>query len=328
MIPGEIGLMVYHWDADGVASAAMILRDRRVHRLAVPRIGHYTAQAIPVGEVDLSLPLLILDYGLGMRELEKLESRVRGGVVVVDHHLTDAESRGNVRVYNPSPGRAPSTTWVLRDLIQNPPLLPLLVGVAGDVGVELRDPVGREVEALLGEAGWSYGDVLELAERLNSCAPLLDYRCLLKAPRRLLEYGDDLDKALGDEDWMEAKERVEGEVEKLLAEAAAEERGGVLVYRLTSPLYLASRIGRRLAAANPGRIVVVVFDRMDGYTEIYVRRIGGGLSGPLNRLRELGLPVGGKDTVFASQIPSPEAEGILEMFLQVLVEFMGVEENG
>ena len=72
MIPGEIGLVVYHWDADGVASASMVLRDRRVHGLAVPRIGHYTAQAIPLGDAAQDLPILVLDYGLRQEELRRL----------------------------------------------------------------------------------------------------------------------------------------------------------------------------------------------------------------------------------------------------------------
>ncbi len=319
MIPGEIGLVVYHWDADGVASASMVLRDRRVHGLAVPRIGHYTAQAIPLGDAAQDLPILVLDYGLRQEELRRLRDEAGRSIVVVDHHLTDARSEEGVTVFNPSPGRTPSTTWVLRNLLPRPPVLPLLVGVAGDQGAEIRDPEARgEVERLLAEKGWGYGELLELAERLNSCAPLADYKCLLEAPRRLLGYGEDLDKALRDEEWKQAKERVEMELNRLLAGMEAEEREGILVYRASSNLYLASRLGRRLSAMNPGRTVVLVFRRSDGYVEIYVRRKPGGLSAPLKALQARGVPVGGKDTVFASQVPATMATRILEEILGVL----------
>ena len=85
--------LVHHWDADGIVSAALLLRAGvRARRILVPRIGGYDADAILgrlPGDVETAV---VLDYGIPGREYDRLYDRLRG-LAVVDHHRTEPPRR-------------------------------------------------------------------------------------------------------------------------------------------------------------------------------------------------------------------------------------------
>ncbi len=321
---GSVAIL-YHWDADGAASAAMLLQALGDAELLVPRIGFYRAEAVDTNRLRRLQPdtLLVVDYGLRQEELEKLlELSGSSQLVVVDHHLSDASSRGRIRVYNPTltEGRGyPSTTWVLRGLLDEASDLLSVLGVAGDLEDRMVEHwAWPQVRGILEDHGWSVEALTLLGRMVSACYKALDYGCVLRAPEKLLDYGSDLDAALRDEEWRQAYRSVAEEAGRLLRSAEPEEAGRVLLYRFSSGYYLASELGRILSRRNPDKIVVIHYERGDGYVEIYVRSRSADLSEALEKARKSGLPAGGKSEVFAVQLPRGEAGWALEKLLEIL----------
>lgn len=321
---GSVAIL-YHWDADGAASAAMLLQALGEAELLVPRIGLYGAEAVDTDNLRRLRPdtLLVVDYGLRQDGLERLlELSGASQLVAVDHHLSGASSRGRVRVYNPtlSEGRQyPSTTWVLRGLLDEAGDLPSVLGVAGDLEDRMAEHWSwPQVRSILDEHGWSAEALVLLGRMVSACSKALNYGCVLRAPEKLLDYGTNLDAALGDDEWRRAYRGVAEEAGRLLRTAEPEELGRVLLYRFSSNYYLVSELGRSLSRRNPGKIVVVYYERGDGYAEIYVRSRTADLTRALEEARRAGLPAGGKREVFAVQLFRTEAGWALEKLLEIL----------
>ncbi len=294
-------------------------------RLAVPRIGFYGAHAVDPASLTAPRPdtLVILDYGIPRQEVEKLlELSGAEAAVVVDHHLSDAMSGGRVKVYNPSSSggkQYPSTTWVLRELLHDAPDLPSVLGVAGDLEERMMEHWSwPQVSRVLDENGWRPEALVLLGRMVSACYKALDYECVLRAPRKLLVYGSDLEAALEDEEWRRTFKSVAEEAARLLRGAEPEKVGGVLVYRFSSKYYLSSELGRTLSRLHPDMVVVVYYERGDGYVEIYVRSWQVGLAPALEGAREAGLPAGGKNEVFAVQLPRSMGEEALSTLLEIL----------
>ena len=77
--------VVFHWDTDGIASAAMLARalGTRVSGLSVPSIGFYSVDAIGYKSLDADA-IVVLDYGV--EGYERVESETGIPLVVFDHH--------------------------------------------------------------------------------------------------------------------------------------------------------------------------------------------------------------------------------------------------
>ena len=123
--------VVHHWDADGIASAALVIEEvrrvspgARAHNLS-PTIGRW---ALDEGEVaslrgwgpDL---LVIVDLAVRDDDLDAiLDGLPRVPALMVDHHRAEVPEHPRLTYWNPvAEGRPetdyPSCSWVLREML-------------------------------------------------------------------------------------------------------------------------------------------------------------------------------------------------------------------
>jgi len=298
--------IIHHWDTDGIASAVLLSKLRGGEsgiKYVVPRIGEYSLTAFETNE--LVGYVVITDYGIKLEEVSKLSSLLGNYVAVIDHHLNRV-SECNALICNPvafgvSEYSYPSTTWVIKDLINtvsNEYLVAL--GIVGDVGSEVRN---EGIRKWLSRLGLSINDLILASKLIDSCYKLIDYGCIDYA-RNLLMKSSDLGEVISDSVLNNALSRLSSELSSVLSnsEPSEELRVGDLsikLFRLSTEYYLTSSIGRELARRYRDSVVVLINDvRRLGKSYIYVRSYTYNLRNVLTKLKELGLRVGGKDTVF------------------------------
>ncbi len=322
--------VVFHWDADGVASAALVLRrlGGRVVGLDVPRIGLYSVDAIPLPR-DGSL-LLVLDYGLPGRLYDELSSVYSPGLVVIDHHSVEPP-QGMTGYCNPvaygqgSEEDYPANSFLVYRLIGDPgdehDRVLAALGVAGDLAPYIdagSDHAGlAAARRLLEGTGVGLGELRRVAELIDSCYRVLDTECLRRAVRVAARNPLGL---LGDEQLASAK-KLSDELLRTAWEKLEEIRRDkhISVYTLSMDAYITSAIGRRLASNEPGKIIVLVHSipsQRRGF--IYVRSITHRLDGVRNRLRAREVPVAGKTHVLVISYEGNEYGKYLSLLLDAI----------
>ncbi|MET1128111.1 MAG: hypothetical protein ABWW70_02190 [Thermoproteota archaeon] len=324
--------LVHHWDADGVASAALFKRHLggRVVGHAVPTIGLYSADAVPQPPPGVDA-VLVLDYGVSGSEYEKLAERLEVQLYALDHHRVQPPRRGLAGYCNPVAfGEAgensyPGASILAYEVLGAPEapgdMLLAALGGVGDLAPYVDSGRGHpgldRLRKLLRGAQASLPALRSLAEAIDSCYRLLDTRCLARAVERAAENPHALTR---DPELASALKRARSLVEEALASLEPLRAAGALkAYRLVMDAYVTSAVGRRLAAQNPDAVVVLVhFIPRQGRAVIYIRSVSRSLVQLAERLRGKGVKAAGKESVVVVDVAasSKEAEALAEEILK------------
>jgi len=316
--------IIFHWDSDGIASASILKELLSRHNILldfiVPKIGYYDVSAIDVPRIKAFKPdlIVVLDYALKAGDLEILEQTTGAPVLLIDHHINTLPAKP--LYYNPvaaghSQVMYPSTTWVIRELLRLPLELKILLGIAGDRGVKAKEtPIWSRLKEYLDRRKWRWEKLVELAELVDSMYRIGDVEGVVRSIDKLLNYNNDLDSALKDNEWASARRLVEEELEKHVNMQPSEIIDNrILVFRVESAYYIASAITRRLALKYQDKIVVVSFKHMgNGPCHVYARSWRYDLMKIITSLVLHGYNIGGKNEVAAITIECSRLEQALE----------------
>lgn len=319
--------VVHHWDADGLASAAIIERYLRTWKgkatYAVPEIGGYSASAVrpPPHPID---ELVLIDYGVPPDEVAKIGKVVGREVVIFDHHASGVEGEGKCNPISYGEGWEdwPAAATVLAEAAGVRPegweeLAAL--AVYGDVGYEglLKKP--HLLSAVL-RAGLRVDELERAARYVNSCYRAVDYACIDTAREELAEDGV---WAVLRDGYLATKEaEVCAEVERGVDEAisSAETVGeGITLYRARLKAYVVSAVGRRLSRTlGRGVAVLVAYVEPMKRWYLYARSQDRIIKDAINALRSAGYGAGGKDRVVSTPCAGEGCEGELRTLLTAL----------
>lgn len=322
--------VLYHWDSDGISSATIIVdflkSNGLEYSLHVPRIGYYSYDGLPIDEIKHSKAdaLIILDYALKQHVLDKLEDNLGIPIIVVDHHhnrLRERSTYFNPVAIDPT-RRYPSTTWVLKELLELPLNLPIIIGAAGDCMEKIvRLPQWEDIKKYLAEKNLDWNTIIKASELLDSNYKIGSRRAVVRAVEKLLSYDDSLEMVLGDEEWNKYRLIVEEELDRLLSSEPAKIVGNVLVYNFKSKYHLASMVTRRLSLLHEDKVVVVVFENeVEELCQIYVRSWTHNLISLIDMLVEEGYNAGGKRSVAALIVECDKIEDALSSVVRLLSE--------
>lgn len=324
--------IIFHWDSDGIASASilkeLLLRHNILLDFIVPKIGYYSADAIDIPRIKAFKPdlIVVLDYALKAGDLEILEQVTGTPVLLIDHHINTLPAKP--LYYNPVASgypqvMYPSTTWVIKELLRLPLELKILLGIAGDRGVKAKEtPIWGHVKEYLNKMRWRWRDLVELAELVDSTYRVGNIEGIVKSTDKLLDYNNDLGRALRDREWANARKLVENEIEAHVNIQPSETiNGKILVFKIKSAYYIASAITRRLALKYQDKIIVVSFRHMkDGPCHIYARSWKYDLMKVIISLALRGYNIGGKNEVAAITIECYKLEQALEDMINAIKE--------
>lgn len=319
--------VVHHWDADGLASAAIIGRYLRSWKgevtYGVPKIGQYSAEAVdaPPTPVD---ELVLVDYGIPPEEVAMVGEVLGKDAVIFDHHASGVEGGAacNPISYGGGWGDWPAAAVVIAEAAgMRPEGWEELAALAvyGDVGFRglLQKPYLLSAAFM---AGLRAGDLERAARYVNSCYRAVDYGCIGVAREELAEGG--VRAVLRDGYLASKEEEVCAEVVRGVDEAlsSAEAVGnGITVYRARLGAYVVSAVGRRLSKSlGSGVAVLVAYVEPMRRWYLYARSRDRVIMGAINALRAAGYGAGGKDKVVSAPCVEEECRGELSTLIRAL----------
>jgi single-stranded DNA-specific DHH superfamily exonuclease len=276
--PGK-RLLFYHHDADGVCSAALLLKFFKGFE-AIPLEGPRLGEGFPA-EVAGKKPglMVFLDIPIDQewRTLGNIQKIIPGlKILVVDHHILEKDlnskdlvhhnPRFNTEIYLPN---AYLTYRILEGLGKRVKPYKWIagMGIIGDYGF-------RECRTFLSGLGpLVSGDPLE--SKLGRAAELISYAITLKGLRGARESLQLLLKDEGFEAFARNpllnkwRKTVKREIDRILKDS--EKEGirypgiGLTEYQIKSRLNITSIISTILAKDNPGQIIMIVKESPAGY---------------------------------------------------------------
>ncbi|MBS7250434.1 MAG: DHH family phosphoesterase [Candidatus Freyarchaeota archaeon] len=328
----ERGLIIHHWDTDGISSAALLLQYLRKVKseLAIenytPPIGNYRLsddEIEKIGSKNYQF-IIIVDINLPKNNILKLKEYSKAEVFYFDHHIQ--ERIEEVHHLNPliegiNGEKYPSASWFLNCYLNNSVTLPAVLGAVADHETRIKDKkeVYRTIGEYLEKSGLSFNDLLRMVELIDTNYKVGDREGVLKAPYTLLE--NDSRIILENPVWNKNLEVLRKEVEEQTSIPPTRREGKILIWDINTPHNITSTVTRRLAWKNNDSIVVVInrgwFPDRD---QVYMRS-GNKLFDSqelINFAHSLGYDSGGKEEVFAAVVPKSETEKLLEILLKRL----------
>ncbi len=318
---GKSGILVHHWDTDGMCSAALLLReldDKNVITTFTPSIGNYYINANDRKELITHNADFVIVVDMALPEDSIGFLKTLGRVYIFDHHLQDTHDvylHQNPIIDGESPERYPSTSWVVGEYLDNTPDLLFVLGAFGDRERKLLDNeyainiVGNVLEAL----DTDFDTLLEVIALLDSNYKLGMKKEVERTPWFLMNI-EDHNSILNRRDLKENITELDSAIECEVNAERAEIKPGVLYQEMDSPYNIISTVTRKVAWANEDKITFVVNERfMDNNIQIYIRGPMKDSHSVIERARKKGYSAGGKSDVVGMVIPKSDREFIQEI---------------
>ena len=327
--------VVHHWDADGIASAALVTEEvlrvspgARVQNRS-PTIGRWALDEGEVASVREWEPDLLVIVDLAIRD-DDLEAIIEGlpgvPVLMVDHHRARVPEHPRLEYHNPVARGLPeedhpSCSWVLRELTGRDADLLAVLGVFGDRGRGVEEePIWDEMRRFLDGSEMDWDGMHLLVDLVDSSAKRVDLPAVNAAVGILLEGWRDPRGLLEVPEWRQGNEEVDRALRRELERGPETVTGGVLVKTIDTPYLVISTAARRLLRTREQPVVIVV---NLGYSEeevqVYVRRRGDlDLASLIPVMRGRGYSAGGKGEVLGAILP----QGDLDRMLCTVMDFV------
>ena len=320
-------LLFHHWDTDGIASAALLLRELELEDVGTftPKIGNYLIDEDDRKGIEDIDPdqVIVADMALPEDSIEFLKEF--GEVHIFDHHLQgehDVELHHNPIIGGSSPEEFPSATWVITDYLDEQPDLLTVLGAFGDREEKLKenDLAMNTVEKVLSELDTDFDTILKCAERMDTLYKVGERHQITFMPIVLKDVErpeDILDRDDLKENEEKLKEAIDQEVEASLEKID----DGILYREMSSPYNIISTVTRRLAwSREDKRVVVSNSEFQSDKCQIYIRGPLSDSQKIIEEMKEKGYSAGGKSDVVGMVVPEEDKEEVLQNIFNMLQE--------
>ncbi len=333
--------VVHHWDADGIASAALVIEEvrrvspgARAHNCS-PTIGRWALDEGEVASIRAWGPDLLVIVDLAIRD-DDLDAILDGlpGVpaLMVDHHRAEVPEHPRLDYRNPVAEGLPETdypscSWVLREMLGRDMDLLTVLGVFGDRGRGMvEEPIWETIQRFLETSPMDWDDMHLLVDLVDSSAKRVDLPSVNAAVGHLLEGWRDPKGLLDLPEWLEGNEEVARALKRELERGPETVTDGILVKTIDTPYLVISTAARRLLGTREEQVVVVVnLGYSEDEAQVYVRRKGDLDLAPLIPvMRGRGYSAGGKGEVLGVILP----HGDLDWLLCNVMDYVGETGTG
>lgn len=309
-------LLLHHWDADGICSAAILYTGSQDVR--TPTIGNYalTEEEIQdIKEHDYD-DIVVVDLALHAESLQTLAAMTN--VTVYDHHVT--EETPTVTYHNPimagdSEETYPSASVVVAEALGREDSLLAMLGAVGDWEERLKSiPFYRRVEAFMQHHGLAFEDLHRMVRLIDANYKTGDKAAVQQAVVDLAGADDVASFVLDNEDWRQRHTNIEEEIKAAL-KAPAEQHGPVRVKHINTPYNIISTVTRQLWDGD-SYVMVVNCGFFDEQCQLYVR--GPDCRPLIEQAKQHGYVAGGKRHVLGAIVPQDEIESFTAEIIEVI----------
>ncbi|WP_087036131.1 DHH family phosphoesterase [Thermococcus litoralis] len=287
-------LIVHHWDTDGIASAALLIKALGLEEFdnLSPPIGEFRFDERIRKAIEKAERVYVLDLNLP-QEVENIDKEI----IFIDHHIQPRIKNPRVKQINPAlDGKeAPSASFVVSEYFDMWNAWSAL-GVVGDIG-EKAFNMPKVVE-LLDREGLTREEALRIVELIDSNYIAMDREGVEKAVKVLLE--NPVRELLNYEPWIKKAEAIKEAIQNALSNAEVKE--GIAFITFESPFNIISKVARKAVWELNYKGAIVVNRNFHGKGQVYFR-ISSEMTEKINmgeiisKLKEKGFNAGGKREV-------------------------------
>mgnify|MGYP001062830847 CR=1 FL=1 len=315
------GLILHHWDTDGICSARLLLGYLSDKDLInrTPVLGNYYLTQRELEEYGNFDFIIIADMSLPREDVLALAEKAKIGIF--DHHL--GREIKEVFHYNPvikggDPDCYPSASWIINSFLGNDPNLFAFLGVVGDHEKRIQDnPVFSSLLTdFCQEKDIRFDDLVTMVQLLDSNYKMGDKKEVENTPRFLLNKGSPQD-ILNHKEWQKNLTDLTVAIEKQLREAP-EEINNILIKRMHTPYNIISTVTRKIFWDTGKTTMVINTGFFEEFDQFYVRS-----NKPLEKLiekgKQNGFKCGGKREVFGAIVPRNKTENFMTHVIKFLI---------
>jgi hypothetical protein len=314
------GLLIHHWDTDGICSAKLLLEKLPKDIVnKTPVLGNYFLTDEELSEYTSYNFVIVVDMALPEENILRLAKQAK--ILIFDHHLQQAIPgifHQNPIAQGKDPLLYPSASWIVNEFLGNPINMFALLGIVGDY--EKRIQTNKTFYGLIidfcAKQHLTFDELLTMVYLLDSNYKVGDRKAVEEAPHLLLEYTD-AHRILQNIRWKNNIILLEKEIAKYI-DAPFEEKEHVLLKRIHTKFNIISTVTRKIAW-NTGKDTVVVntgfFKNQD---QVYVR-CGKDLQPLIQQGKILGYRCGGKKEVLGAVVPKEKTESFVQEILRFLL---------
>jgi single-stranded DNA-specific DHH superfamily exonuclease len=314
------GLLIHHWDADGICSAALLLKHLSNKKIdnKTPELGNYYLTNDELEIYSKYDYIIIADMNFPEDNILRLAKNAK--VMIFDHHL--GKEINQVFHYNPiikgeNPDKYPSSSWIINDFLKNEINLFSLLGIVGDHEQKIKN--NKEFYNLITKFceknNIQFDDILKMVYLLDSNYKLGDKKTVEESPRILIK-NDKPDFILKNKKWNNNLNKLNKELEKQF-NSPHEEINGIILKRINTPYNIISTLTRKVAWSSGKNTLIINTGFFDDMDQVYVRSKKNAEQ-LIMRGKKLGYKCGGKKEVLGAIIPKDKTES----FIKEIIEFL------
>lgn len=303
-------LIVHHWDADGICSAALIARHLVEGDFlnTSPRIGEYRFDERILRLIDGADSIFVADLN-APEEVEKIEKPT----IYFDHHIQPRIDSGTVRQINPAiSGDKPASCAAVISRHLGKWSAETVIGTVGDVG-KLAFTI-PEIRRTMEKLEMSERQAVRLAELIDSNHISGSRDGVEQAVKVVLE--NEWRDLLEHEPWIRQTQEIEKEIERALSGVDSRNEHAFLEFK--SSFNIISRVARALVWEMGFYEALVINRDFNGKVQIYYRvskeiAPERDISGIISGLKRAGISAGGKDEVVGCVFEPEKFDRVMEI---------------
>ena len=326
------GLLIHHWDTDGICSAAIIFEHLgKDFDSRIPYIGNYyltdgEIDEISKGQYDY---IIVADMAIPEENILKLKRESGAEIYIFDHHLQNIIE--GVHHYNPiSMGEPaenhPSNSWSLSKYLKREIDILSILGAVGDNAIKIKNnpAVFPEIEAFIERSNISFDDLMTMVELIDSNYKVGNREMARNAVYFLKENKLSPGAILDNKVWNKNLENIEKEM-VVQGSKPVELIDGIAIQEIDTKYNIISTLARQLAWNGDYKVSIVV---NRGYFEkegqVYIRAGNPDvmLKPVIDLAQNNGYSAGGKKEVVGIVLPKEDIDDFIIDVINILKEII------
>ena len=297
-------MILHHWDSDGIASAALMLRMENDENFT-PKIGNYFIDSDDMKELRKYDEIKIVDMNLP--DASKLCEFAK--IWIYDHHLAKKVECAQEHCNPFLEGKSyPSATLVIMERFNLPFDYIVALGIIGDNGPKTKQLKEYELIKKLENDGIKFNDLQKAVELIDSSYKINDRKEVTENVKLVL---NGIEEILGNEKLNRNVEFIGKEIEKWAGKA--EKIDGVRILKMKTDYNIISAVTRKIVWENGG--TALVLNEKRDRDEIYLRSMEMDVRWLIEMAKKKYF-AGGKKEVMGVVLPKGEGEKFFEKILE------------
>lgn len=308
------GVILHHWDTDGLVSAAILRNYFQAHtpnvkvELFMPTITNYYITEDQYDYLqDQGYEFAVTcDLNLPADVVQRLAQLWPGQVYFFDHHHHPAP-HSNVHYYNKL---HPACASHIAEVLELPYGLLPVIAMVGDREESIQQDTQfyPYVQAIMAEHNLTFSQLLHIRRLVDSNYIMDDYQGIQETIQLLQ---DDPLAILSDVRLEQNIQKIDAAITELVAQPAQQLSNILWFWEISTPLAILSHVTRSLSRQYPDKVIFTRQHKAGQYS-CYVRRRTATFDARdiIAYAHELGLNSGGKEEVAGIIIPESKLETI------------------